>query len=75
MSIEKDTTPVVAFELEQWQLDAIRKWQIEHECRVKHVGAAGGRFTWEFTPTGLGTSEKVKCFCGASIDVTDFESW
>jgi hypothetical protein len=49
----------------------------EHD--IKHAGqgsgAVGGRYTFEFTPTSLGTIQKVLCACGESCDVTDYESW
>ena len=75
MSEEKDTTFVPLFGLEQWQLDDISKFQADHGCKIKAVGAAGGKYTWVFGPTNLGTSQVVKCACGATIDVTDLEAW
>ncbi len=38
--------------------------------------AIGGRWSYTFTPTGVGTVVKVTCgICGAYHDVTDYESW
>jgi hypothetical protein len=38
-------------------------------------GASGGRWSFEFTPTGLGTVVIVKCACGKQKDLTDFSNW
>lgn len=38
--------------------------------------AAGGRFSVEFTPTGLGTCVVIRCAdCRKKRNVTDFGSW
>lgn len=39
------------------------------------VGAIGGAYTWEFTPTSLGTVVKVRCACGELLDVSDYDNW
>ena len=42
-----------------------------HPC-----GAIGGRFTYEFTPTGIGTAIRVRCACDDwEIDLTDYDMW
>lgn len=46
----------------------INKW-IEQHIKDSHegddyVGAIGGRFSYEFTPTSLGVIGEVKCTCG-----------
>lgn len=39
-------------------------------------GAIGGRLTYSFTPTSIGTIVKVKDnMSGSEIDLTDYESW
>ena len=38
-------------------------------------GAIGGRMTYSFTPTTLGTVTKVKCSCGEERDLTDYDGW
>jgi hypothetical protein len=54
--------------------------QNEDGTVVPYLGAIGGGFTYEFTPTGLGEVCKVY-FCKdmpkyeAVIDLTDYESW
>lgn len=53
-----------------------------HSCSLendelggKKIGAIGGRFTWSFTPTGLGVIVNISCACGEKEDLTDVESW
>ena len=56
------------FPLSEAENNDIIAWQHMH-LKAKHtgesVGAAGGRFTYCFTPTALGTIAEVKCSCGA----------
>lgn len=67
--------------LEGWTLgrDEGKKalaWCEEHD--KKHSGghaAIGGRYTFSFTPTTLGTVAKVTCACGENIDLTNYEEW
>jgi hypothetical protein len=50
----------------------------KHRCKFanpNNCGAAGGRFTWHFTPTGIGDCISVHCACGKSKDFTDMFSW
>jgi len=63
------------FELTDGQFDQYVIWQRDHECSLKNYGAIGGAITFEFTPTGLGMSQSVKCACGASINLTNYEDW
>lgn len=71
------------FQLTQRQSEQIERWCREHKCMftddgqspVCPSGAIGGRFTYTFTPTGLGVIVTVKCACGAEVDVTDYWSW
>ena len=40
------------------------------------TGAIGGRFTFEFTPTGIGMAIKIKDkITKQDLDLTDYESW
>jgi len=63
------------FELTDEQTDAYILWQKNHECTLKQHGAIGGAITFEFTPTGLGIVESVKCACGAEKNLTDYDMW
>ena len=41
-----------------------------------YTGAIGGRWTYSFTPTNLGTIVKVKDqLLGDEIDITDYSDW
>jgi hypothetical protein len=43
--------------------------------KTANQGAIGGRLTYCFTPTNLGTIIKIKCACGEELDLTNYESW
>lgn len=57
---------------------AIENWKKEHdekvhglttsELRMKAEGVAGGRYSYHFVPTALGTSGTIKCSCGAKFE-------
>lgn len=54
----------------------LHEWSVEHDktCPLKYnQGAIGGRTTYCFTPTSLGTVVKVKCACGEEIDISDYD--
>jgi hypothetical protein len=59
------------------EITEFREWQIGHrkDCPVDNVGAIGGRFTYSFTPTGLGDIIRIKCACGEELDLTHSERW
>ena len=55
----------------------IEEWKDRHDeevhnahsliDKVKLGGCCGGRYTYEFVPTGIGTIGTVKCSCGAEF--------
>lgn len=55
----------------------IEEWKNRHDeevhnaysliDKVKLGGCCGGRYTYEFVPTGIGTIGTVKCSCGAEF--------
>jgi len=58
------------------EAERIETWRTTHEARcVRHRAAIGGKLTFEFTPTSLGTVIKVRCACGESTDATEYEAW
>ncbi len=63
------------FNIEFDDKEKMDRWVANHNCKYKYLGAIGGRFTYCFTPTGLGVITKVKCACGAELDVTPYEDW
>ena len=60
------------FEISKSEDAKIIAWQKKH-IEEKHggnsyAGAIGGRFSYEFTPTGIGTFGTCKCICGDTFD-------
>jgi hypothetical protein len=64
------------FVLDKNDMEQIAIWDKNHKCNMKdNVGAIGGRITYSFTLTGLGTITKVKCACGEELDLTEYGEW
>ena len=65
--LKKDMMRGFPITAEQWQ--EIAAWQQYHikykHCGRQIVGAFGGRFSYEFQPTSVGTIGICKCTCGA----------
>ena len=69
------------FELRESECKAIEGWKREHEekehgaktveQRIRLQGVSGGRYSYEFVPTGIGTIGKVRCSCGAEFCFRD----
>ena len=52
--------------------------RVNMEKNVYQICAIGGRFSYIFTPTGLGTTIEVECACKKGdykIDLTDYDVW
>ena len=59
------------FPISEEEQEKIREWQRKHEEEahgVTNVTAIGGKYTYEFIPTSIGTFGSVKCTCGAKFD-------
>jgi hypothetical protein len=70
------------FFLTQTNINKANAWISHHNqehCELgqsyRQLGVTSGVYTWEFTPTGIGTVVKVKCNCGESIDLSDYDLW
>jgi hypothetical protein len=70
------------FELDENQQLKINAWQVEldsallNEGKTTETGAIGGRFTYSFTPTSLGTIVKVHDeLTKQELDLTDYDCW
>ena len=72
------------FTINDKQQKKLSKWLKTHNelCSLsnKNLGmdktpTIGGRLTYCFTPTGLGSHLVVKCTCGKEIDLTDCSNW
>lgn len=62
-----------SFTLTKEQVQEAREWTSKHNEEVhknRSAGAIGGRYTYKFTPTGLGTFASVVCSCGAECDLS-----
>jgi len=53
----------------------IKMWERNHNCTIEYEDAIGCKYTYCFTPTGLGMIKVVKCGCGAEYDVTEYDEW
>jgi hypothetical protein len=70
----------IKFELNDKESKRVRKWSINHDYPMLDENgvsksATGGRLTFKFIPTGIGTIKKVKCSCGKKLDLTKYEKW
>jgi hypothetical protein len=68
------------FELSDDEQKKFEKWDKKHKKKCEFgdpmkQGAIGGRLTFYFTPTSLGTITKVKCACGEEIVLTNTKDW
>ena len=51
------------------------KW-LDTKDLKRYTGAIGGRFTYCYTPTSIGTIVKIKDnLDGDELDVSDYDSW
>jgi hypothetical protein len=63
------------FNLTHDQLYTASNWINNHDCPITDVGAIGGKITYTFTITSIGTAEGVQCACGAKKNLTDYDLW
>ncbi len=64
------------FTLSPKEVEKVIDWKANHPCKFVNVTTAiGGKHTYEFTPTGLGTITIVRCSCGSSLNLTEYEGW
>jgi hypothetical protein len=63
------------FALTADQQEETKKWMTGHDCPIDYEGAIGGKFTYLFTPTGIGVIERVSCSCGSVLDLTEYDKW
>lgn len=65
------------FELDKDEMKKINQFITIHENKHGECKAAiGGRYTFSFTPTSLGTIIKVQCgSCEEQLDITEYENW
>ncbi len=63
------------FELTPEQTLSGLEFQANHACGLNSAGAIGGAATYQFTDTSLGQVQRVKCACGQSRDLTNYDEW
>ena len=66
------------FPITEAEENAIEKWKKKHDkevhgyttdrMRMKAEGCSGGRYSYRFVPTALGTSGVIRCHCGAEFE-------
>ena len=60
------------FPITEDELKTINEWKEKHEAEVhngsSYAGAIGGRYSYHFVPTSIGTSGTIKCSCGAKFE-------
>lgn len=71
----KRTNDTCLFSIDPEDVKRINDWKSQHEAE-KHTGngyagAIGGRYTYEFTPTSIGTFGKIRCSCGEYFNYND----
>jgi len=57
------------FELTEGQVQKFNQWRATKP--EIYIGAIGGAYTFEFTPTGIGMVVTVKCADGTELDLTE----
>lgn len=66
------------FPITEKEAELISSWKKKHEeevhgltteaKRLKAAGTIGGRYSYHFVPTSIGTSGVVRCSCGAEFE-------
>ena len=67
----------LGFPMTEEEVQKAEKWMKEHDesaHKGKSSGAIGGRYIYEFTPTSIGVFCGLRCSCGASVTLTDFNT-
>jgi len=64
---------MASFELSNKEQARAQAWIEKHskEHAMEYTGVIGGRWTYAFTPTSIGTMAVVRCTCGAEEDIGD----
>jgi len=64
----------LCFSLTAEQGARFQTWRKEHDkvCRLRE---SSGRWTFEFTPTGVGDVTIVRCGCGEKVNLTRYGDW
>lgn len=70
------------FPISKEEEEKIKEWQLKHDAekhglktmeqRLRAGGCSGGRYTYRFVPTGIGTVGEIICSCGEKFTFQDF---
>lgn len=64
------------FEIEEKDKARLHEWMDELLKDEANTGAIGGRFTFRFTPTGLGViTVVIDGVTEKELDLTDYDNW
>lgn len=69
---------MLKFVIDGKEAETYDAWRKKHDetCPKKgKCGAIGGRMTYSFSPTTLGTTIEISCACGEKVNVTDYSGW
>ena len=67
---------LMTFRLSPIELARLKAFKDKHAESCPGITTIGGKFTYIFTPTGIGTAVVVRCnACGEEKDITDIDSW
>nr|UVY61648.1 MAG: hypothetical protein [Bacteriophage sp.] len=69
------------FPISKEEEEKIKEWQLKHDAekhglktmeqRLRAGGCCGGRYTYQFVPTSIGTIGEVICSCGEKFTFQD----
>jgi hypothetical protein len=69
MEMEK---PAMTFAISEVENEKLKEWKE----KIKDLYGEYGTYTYSFTPTGIGSSIRVKShLTGLELDITDLDSW
>lgn len=64
-----------SFSITEEEYEKIENWKKQHEAEAHNgtsiIGAIGGRYTYSFTPTSIGTVGTIHCTCGAEFTFSE----
>lgn len=70
------------FPISKEEEEKIKEWQLKHDAekhglktmeqRLRAGGCIGGRYTYQFVPTGIGTVGEIICSCGEKFTFQNF---
>lgn len=64
------------FGLSKVEKERAEQFNEKHRHKDVEKGAIGGHISYEFRPTGVGTSINIECgICGEKEDITDYSCW